>query len=159
MKEYLSRQSIPFRDVDVSGDAMAAQEMVRISGQQGVPVIVVDGQVVVGFDRTKLDQIISAASKPRLGAAVANASEMAAKGRTAITQGVYVGKVTPGGLAAQAGLRAGDVITALAGQAITDTAALERLLPRIRPDVNVPLLYMRDNQQHETIIRFSAKAT
>jgi S1-C subfamily serine protease len=157
VKEYLSRQSIPFREVDVSRDPMAAQEMVRVSGQQGVPVIVMDGQVVVGFDRPRLDQLISAASSPRLGAAVANASEMAAKGRTAITQGVYVGKVAPGGVAAQAGLRPGDVIVALAGQAIADTATLERLLPRVRPDQNIPLLYLRGGQQYETTIRFSSK--
>ncbi len=157
MKEYLSRQSIPFRDLDVTRDALAAQEMVRVSGQQGVPVIVIDGQVVVGFDRPRLDQLLSAAQKPRLGAAVANASEMATKGRTAITQGVYIGKVTPGGLASQAGLRAGDVIVALAGQPIADTITLERLLPRIKPNQNIPLLYIRDNQQHETSIRFDAR--
>ncbi len=40
-------------------DRAAAEEMVRISGQRGVPVIVIDGQVVVGFDRPRLEQLLS----------------------------------------------------------------------------------------------------
>jgi len=131
--------------------------MVRVSGQQGVPVIVVDGQVVVGFDRPRLDQLLVASQRPRLGAAVADASDMAAKGRTAVSQGAYVGKVTPGGPADVAGLRAGDVIIALAGQSIANAAALEQVLRRVRPGFDIPLLYMRDNQQREATIRFGSQ--
>jgi S1-C subfamily serine protease len=159
VKEYLSQRSVPFRDVDVTRDAGGAQDMLRVSGQQGVPVIVIDGQVVVGFDRPRLDQLLSAAQRPRLGAAVASAAQMATQGRTTATQGAYVGKVTPGGAAEQAGLRVGDVIVSLAGQPVTDSASLEQLLPRVKPNLDIPLLYIRDNQQRQTTIRFGSQAS
>ena len=57
VKEYLARQGLRFREVDVSQDAAGAAEMVRLTGQQGVPVTVIDGQVVIGFDRPRLEAI------------------------------------------------------------------------------------------------------
>jgi len=59
-KRYLQQKGIRFTDVDVSRDDRAARDMVRISGQQGVPVITVNGRPVVGFDRQKLDRMLSA---------------------------------------------------------------------------------------------------
>ena len=50
VKQYLTQRSIAFREVDVSRDQAAAAEMVRQTGQQGVPVTVIDGQTVVGLD-------------------------------------------------------------------------------------------------------------
>ncbi|KAF1078739.1 FAD-dependent oxidoreductase [Methanogenium sp. MK-MG] len=47
---YLSRLGVPFTEVDVGRDKTAAEEMVNLSGQYGVPVTVVDGEVIVGFD-------------------------------------------------------------------------------------------------------------
>jgi len=154
VKEYLSRQSVPFKEVDVSRDRAAAEEMVRVTGQQGVPVTVIDGQPVVGFDRARLDQILARANRPRLGAAVADAAEMAAKGRTTLREGAYVGKVSPGGMAAQAGLQPGDVIVSMAGQPISGAGNLETLLARVRPGQAVPLGYVRDGEQRQTTIRF-----
>ncbi len=57
-KSYLKQKGVRFTDVDVSRDERAARDMVRISGQQGVPVITVNGRPVVGFDRGKLDQLL-----------------------------------------------------------------------------------------------------
>lgn len=57
-KGYLRQQGIKFRDVDVSRDQAAARDMVRRSGQQGVPVIDIGGKIVVGFDRPKIDQLL-----------------------------------------------------------------------------------------------------
>jgi glutaredoxin-like YruB-family protein len=54
-KRYLKERSVPFRDIDVSRDARAAAEMVRKTGQQGVPVIDVNGRVIVGFDKARLN--------------------------------------------------------------------------------------------------------
>ncbi len=45
---------MPFRDVDVSRNEAAAKELVRKSGQMGVPVIDVNGTIIVGFDRSRL---------------------------------------------------------------------------------------------------------
>lgn len=57
-KKYLRERGVPFKDVDVSKDPIAARDMVRRSGQQGVPVIDIGGKIVVGFDRPKIDQLL-----------------------------------------------------------------------------------------------------
>jgi glutaredoxin-like YruB-family protein len=58
-KAYFRQKSIRFKDVDVSRDPVAARDMVRRSGQQGVPVIDIGGRIVVGFDRVKIDKYLS----------------------------------------------------------------------------------------------------
>lgn len=58
LKAYLKEKNIKFRDVDVSKDQKAAEEMVKRSGQQGVPQSLIGGQVVVGFDKAKIDQLL-----------------------------------------------------------------------------------------------------
>lgn len=127
--------------------------MVRISGQRGVPVTVIDGQVVVGFDQARLAHLIAQARRPRLGAAVAEASEMAAKGRCVVTQGAYVGKVAPDSPAARAGLRAGDVIVSIANQPVRSVSDLESLISRLRPGHAVPLSYWRGTGQYATTLQ------
>ena len=57
-KEYLSNKGVGFIEHDVSVDRATADEMMRKSGQMGVPVIVIDDQVIIGFDRTKLDHLL-----------------------------------------------------------------------------------------------------
>jgi thioredoxin 1 len=58
LKSYLREQKIAFKDIDVSRDSTAAREMVRKSGQMGVPQAWIDGQVVVGFDRKRVDALL-----------------------------------------------------------------------------------------------------
>lgn len=55
-KRYLRRNDVPFKDVDVSRDKAAARDMVRRSGQQGVPVLDIGGKIIVGFNRRKIDK-------------------------------------------------------------------------------------------------------
>jgi glutaredoxin 3 len=57
-KRYLRERGIRFRDVDVSKDPVAARDMVRRSGQQGVPVIEIGGRIVVGFNRAEVDRLL-----------------------------------------------------------------------------------------------------
>ena len=57
-KRYFREKGIKFKDVDVSRDPIAARDMVRRSGQQGVPVIDIGGKIVVGFDRVKIDKYL-----------------------------------------------------------------------------------------------------
>jgi glutaredoxin 3 len=57
-KRFLKERSVPYREVDVSRSAAAAQEVVRRSGQMGVPVIDVNGRIIVGFDRPRLVQAL-----------------------------------------------------------------------------------------------------
>ncbi len=57
-KKYFREKGIKFKDVDVSRDPIAARDMVRRSGQQGVPVIDIGGKIVIGFDRPKIDKFL-----------------------------------------------------------------------------------------------------
>ena len=59
-KKYLASKNVPFEDVDVSRDREAAMEMVQKSGQRGVPVIDINGNVIVGFDQATIDRLITA---------------------------------------------------------------------------------------------------
>ena len=54
-KEYLASKGVPFEEIDVAADRRAADEMVQKSGQMGVPVIIVDGVLLVGFSPLRLD--------------------------------------------------------------------------------------------------------
>ena len=58
-KDYLSQKGIPYVDYNVAQDRDKASEMIQKSGQMGVPVIIVDEQVIVGFNQAKLDELLS----------------------------------------------------------------------------------------------------
>jgi glutaredoxin-like YruB-family protein len=58
-KKYLEEKNVQFEEFDVSKDRDAASEMINKSGQRGVPVIDVNGEIIIGFDRGKLDSLIS----------------------------------------------------------------------------------------------------
>ena len=58
-KQYLKEQNISFEDYDVSNDRSRADEMVEKSGQMGVPVIDIDGLIVVGFDKDAIGKALS----------------------------------------------------------------------------------------------------
>lgn len=57
-KKYLTSKNVKFEDVDVSKSSEAAFEMVRKSGQRGVPVIDINGNIIVGFDQATIDKLI-----------------------------------------------------------------------------------------------------
>jgi glutaredoxin-like YruB-family protein len=57
-KEFLKENNIEFEDVDVSKDEAALIEMINKSGQMGVPVIDIDGEIIVGFNRAEIERII-----------------------------------------------------------------------------------------------------
>ncbi len=57
-KDYLKEIGVPYEEKDVSKDIAAAQEMTKLSGQMGVPVLNIDGKVVVGFDKNKIDALL-----------------------------------------------------------------------------------------------------
>lgn len=58
-KEYLTSKNADYKDIDVSKDRDAAIEMVQKSGQRGVPVIDIDGNIIIGFDQTKIDTYLT----------------------------------------------------------------------------------------------------
>jgi len=58
VKGYLQQKGVEFTDVDVSKDIEKAREMVKLSGQMGVPVVAINGSVIVGFDKEKIDELL-----------------------------------------------------------------------------------------------------
>jgi glutaredoxin-like YruB-family protein len=58
LKTHLKTNGIRFTDVDVSKDQKAAEAMVRKSGQQGVPQTDINGQIIVGFDKPKINTLL-----------------------------------------------------------------------------------------------------
>lgn len=58
VKDYLKSKNISFAEKDVSKDENAAIEMINKSGQRGVPVIDINGEIVVGFDQESIDRIL-----------------------------------------------------------------------------------------------------
>jgi len=58
LKQYLRENNIKYTDIDVSKDTKAAEEMVKRSGQQGVPQTDINGQIVIGFDKKRIDQLL-----------------------------------------------------------------------------------------------------
>ncbi len=58
-KEYLSQKGIPFTEYNVATDKDKAKEMIQKSGQMGVPVIIIDRQIVVGFNQGKIDSLLA----------------------------------------------------------------------------------------------------
>ena len=58
-KEFLKEKGVEYKDVDVGADSDAANEMVEKSGQMGVPVIDVDGKIIVGFDKEELEKSLA----------------------------------------------------------------------------------------------------
>jgi glutaredoxin 3 len=156
VKAYLSQKGVPFTEYDVSRDPQAAAEMVRLSGQRGVPVVLIDGQVVVGFNRPLIDQLLAqrATRPPKLGVAIADASRIAAKKGLQLPDGAYVGRVDVGSAAALAGVQPGDVIAQLAGQAIRTDQDVDRIMANVRFGQTVDLLAWRDGQTIRMTVRF-----
>lgn len=59
LKEFLKEHNVAFEDIDVSQDKTALDEMIKKSGQMGVPVVDIDGQIVVGFDKEKISKLLN----------------------------------------------------------------------------------------------------
>lgn len=57
-KQFLKENNITFEDIDVSTNQSAAQEMIQKSGQMGVPVLDIEGEIIIGFDKERIKQIL-----------------------------------------------------------------------------------------------------
>ena len=58
LKQFLKQHNIKFEDIDVSKDIKIQEEMIKKSGQMGVPVVDIDGEIVIGFDKEKITKIL-----------------------------------------------------------------------------------------------------
>lgn len=161
--EFLKGHNVPFIEKNVATDQAAAMEMVRRSGQQGVPVVVADDEVIVGFDQVRLARIaerMAAPKRPPFGVMAANASDYFASHPEAmvaapgVTSGVYVGKVRSGTVAAAAGLQSADVIVGFAGKRVRDLHALDRLVESISAGDEVTVSFYRDGTEQRLPLKF-----
>jgi S1-C subfamily serine protease len=138
-------------------------EMIRRSGQQGVPVITTDDEVIVGFDQVRLAKIaerFAGLKRPPLGLLGANAETYLARHPDAAakapagTKGVYVGEIRPDSVAQRAGLRPGDIIAGLAGKRVRDMAMLDQMIDTLKPGDEVEVRYLRDDKDQTTRLQF-----
>ena len=58
-KEFFKENNVSYQEHDVSSDAKAREEMINKSGQMGVPVIDVEGEIVIGFDKERLSELLN----------------------------------------------------------------------------------------------------
>ena len=134
VKEFLSQKGISFKERDVSLNPSYAQELVKATGQMGVPVTVINGQTVVGFDRGRLEQVLTqtqSGQRPSFGVSIADASKITAKQGSGIILGAYVGSVRPSSVAERIGLVSGDIITELNLRHIANASDLEHALSNL----------------------------
>jgi len=59
LKEFLKENNFDFEDIDVSQNQAALDEMIKKTGQTGVPVVEIDGQIIIGFDREKIVKLLN----------------------------------------------------------------------------------------------------
>ena len=59
VKEYFKKNNIQYENYDVSADEEKAKEMIQKSHQMGVPVIDIDGEIIVGFDRPTIEKALN----------------------------------------------------------------------------------------------------
>ena len=132
----------------MSRDRAAADEMVRLTGQLGVPVTVIDGQVVVGFNRPLLEQLLASkgGQRPHLGLKVADASKVAQRTGGVPVFGALVGAVALGSLGERAGLRNGDIITELNLRPIRGADDLERAMGELTQGSRAAIVYLRGQE-------------
>jgi glutaredoxin 3 len=148
-KAFINQLGVEYTEHDVSRDRAAAEEMVRLTGQMGVPVIVVDGQVVIGFDRARLQQLLNGGGShkhPRFGLRVTDASRAERKPGEPPVFGALVGSVAPSSPGERAGIRAGDVITEINRKRINNAAELENIVGTLTSGSRVSVTFYRNEQ-------------
>jgi S1-C subfamily serine protease len=138
-------------------------EMIRLSGQQGVPVTVANGDVILGFDQqkfAKLAEKFAGPKRPPLGVLAADAEEYLTKHPEKAekvpegTKGVYVGKIRPQTVAARAGLEAGDIITSFAGKRVRTMANLDQMVETLKAGDKATVKYLRDGEGKSAVLQF-----
>ncbi len=154
---------MPFVEKDVAKDYAAAMEMIRLSGQQGVPVTVADGEVILGFDQqkfAKLAEKFAGPKRPPLGILAADAEEYLAKHPDKAekvpegTKGIYIGKIRPKTVASRADLKPGDVITSFAGKRVRNMAALDQMVETLKAGDQATAKFLRDGESQSVVLQF-----
>jgi len=58
LKDFLQEHGIEFQEIDVASNAKEREEMVKKTGKLEVPVVEIDGEIVVGFDKEKIAKLL-----------------------------------------------------------------------------------------------------
>lgn len=58
LKNFLKEHNIQFEDINVAQNELAQKEMIEKSGQYGVPVVDIDGEIVIGFDQDRIKRLL-----------------------------------------------------------------------------------------------------
>jgi serine protease Do len=128
----------------VSADRRAAEEMVRRTGQMGVPVIADQQEAIVGFDLPRLQRMAARhRSAPGLGLRVKDAFD---------GMGAYVGSVRTGSAAERSGVQVGDVVEELSGVPVRSAADLERIAVQRRPGQPTSMVVRRAGERRTLIV-------
>ncbi|MBN2239253.1 MAG: PDZ domain-containing protein [Dehalococcoidales bacterium] len=154
VKQFLSQKGVRYEEKDVSRSREYAEELVKNTGQMGVPVTVIDGDVIVGFNRPELERAVANMKPVReqpqqpprplgFGASIADAAIILSKQGKQPFNGAYVGKIKNKSLSDEMGLIPGDVITRANGTGITGAGDLERLLKSLRKGDKLTVGFLR----------------
>jgi glutaredoxin 3 len=65
-KDFLHEKGVTYTEIDVANDPQAANDMVKKSGQMGVPVIEIDGEIVIGWNQKALEDLLKSSSKAKV---------------------------------------------------------------------------------------------
>ena len=137
--------------------------MIRRSGQQGVPVVATEDEVILGFDQMRLARLAekyAGPKRPPLGILAADAEQYLARhpekadSIPAGTKGVYVGVIRPDTVAERAGLRPGDVIVGFAGKKLRSMTQLDQLVGTLKAGDSVTVRYLRDGETRTAKLQF-----
>lgn len=148
-KDYLRQRGVEFTEYDVSVDRNAAEEMVAKSGQMGVPVIVADEEVIVGFDRPRLDQLLSKRGDghhPHIGLQIADATKVGPKLGLSPVFGALVGRVAPDSPGEKSGIQPGDIITEFNMRPIHSASDLESAIAALSDGQRAVVVLLRGQQ-------------
>jgi S1-C subfamily serine protease len=138
----LRQQGADFVERDASIDRAAAQEIMQLTGQMGVPVTTDGKEVIVGFDARRLEAMATRNKKRGIGLAV----------KTHENGGALVGKVRPDSPAARAGIQVGDVVEELSGVPIKTADDLEQVASKWGGDRPTSLAVRRDGERKTVIM-------
>jgi S1-C subfamily serine protease len=136
--------------------------MVDLTGQMGVPVIVIGHEIVIGFDRQKIQELIASgaaaapepesAPKVRFGVKIADAQKIAPQTGSPTTPGAIIGEVTPGFTGERAGLKSGDIVTQINAQTINGAGDMAQALAALKPGDIVSIMFRRAGETRKSEI-------
>lgn len=153
MKEFLSHRRVKYLEYDISSDRNAAQELMKRTGRMAVPVIIIDNEIIIGYDRDRLEEILDQprekpkALPPPFGALVADAGKITLRQGSGLKLGAYVGEVKVGSVAEKVGLKSGDIITEVNKQSVSNAADLESVLSRMDKGSYITVVFLRGEQR------------